>query len=143
MYKVSWWKKLKLFLDYKRAVDKIEKPLLVDFNTRVDGAYRLYTVINIPQELVEEPYNLRRTDIDAISQNFIREYSTQISRYLNSQGLSEMYDFYDVTKVDKYSYLVIIGFSLFNTQKFYTGIFYVALPIVGILTLILSLIILK
>ena len=40
---------------------------------RIDNADRLYTVLNIPTNLVEEPYNLRKDDIDKIAQNYIRD----------------------------------------------------------------------
>lgn len=139
MSKISLWRKFKLFLEYRDQISKIEKALLTDFNTRIDGAFRLYTVINVPQELVEEPYNLRKSDIDVFAQNFIKDYSSQLSRFLNSRGLNEMYDFYEVTKVDKYSYLVVIGFSLFNTQKIFTNFFYILLPILGLITTFVSL----
>ena len=139
MSKLSLWRKFKLFLEYRDQISKIEKALLTDFNTRIDGAHRLYTVINVPQELIEEPYNLRKSDIDVFAQNFIKDYSSQLSRFLNSRGLNEMYDFYEVTKVDKYSYLVVIGFSLFNTQKIYTNFFYIFLPIFGLVTTLVSL----
>lgn len=143
MSKVSFWKKIKLFFEYRDIISKVEKILVSDFNTRIDGSYRLYTVINVPQEVIEEPYNLRKSDIDMIAQNFIREYSSQIARFLNSRGLTEMYELYEVTKVDKYSYLVVIGFSLFNTQKYYTNFFYIFLPIFSIITAITAYIILK
>lgn len=134
--KVSFWKKISLFLTYRNILRKIKGQLLTSFGARVDNVSRIYTVVNVPESLIEEPYNVRKSDIDAIAKTFIKDYSTELSRFLNSNGLMELYDFYEVEKVGKYSYLVILGFSLFNTQKFFTRLYYIVLPTISILTLI-------
>ena len=97
-------------------------------NLRIDRAKRIYTVLNIPPESFDEPYNLRTTDINRMSEPFISEYIKNVSSYLNSRGLSELYKLYDIQKVDKYSYLVIIGFALFDTNKVAKNIFYKIVP---------------
>ena len=136
MRNISFFKKLSLFFTYRKSIKKIERQLEREFNVRIDGASRIYTVLNIPSELIEEPYNLRKADIDALAQNFIKEYSTQLSKFLNDNGLYELYDFYDVEKVDKYSYLLIFGFSLFNSQKMLRNIYLIWTPIVVIASLL-------
>ena len=118
MKKVSLLKKVNLFFFYRRNLRKLSSQLETNFNTRIDRASRFYTVINIPTSLIEEPYNLRKEDIDALSRTFIQEYTQKISSFLNSNGLIELYDYYEVKKVDKYSYLVVMGFSLFNSKNF-------------------------
>jgi hypothetical protein len=130
MRNISFFKKLSLFFTYRKSIKKIERELEREFNVRIDGAFRIYTVLNIPSELIEEPYNLRKADIDALAQNFIKEYSTQLSKFLDTNGLYELYDFYDVEKVDKYSYLLIFGFSLFNSQKMLRNIYLIWIPII-------------
>jgi hypothetical protein len=140
MKNISIFRKISLFFTYRKAIRKIEKELEKEFNIRIDGAYRIYTVLNVPSELIEEPYNLRKGDINTLSQNFIKEYSSQLSRFLDSNGLYELYDFYDVEKVDKYSYLLIFGFSLFNSQKVFRNIYLYWIPsivIISILTILL------
>ena len=136
MRNISLFKKISLFFTYRKAIRKIERELEREFNVRIDKAQRIYTVLNIPSELIEEPYNLRKADIDALAQNFIKEYSSQLSKFLDANGLYELYDFYDVEKVDKYSYLLIFGFSLFNSQKFLRNIYLIWLPLIslGLLT---------
>lgn len=127
--KVSIFKKIKLFWEYK----KILKPLKVELNerfaTRLDGAYRLYTVINIPSEEIGEPYNIRKNDIDRLAESYIRNYSLEISNYLNDKGLKELYDFYEVSKVAKYSYLVVIGFSLLKSNEYYDKLRFWVIPV--------------
>lgn len=131
--KKSLFKSLKLYSIYRKIVKEKETEITQRFNSRIDRVYRIYTVLNVPTDLIEEPYNLRKQDIDTLSARFISEFTTQISNYLNSIGLAELYDLYEIRKVDKYSYLVVIGFSLFRTDKFFSSLFFRWLPItVGI-----------
>jgi hypothetical protein len=136
MRNISLFKKISLFFTYRKAIKKIERELEREFNVRIDGASRIYTVLNVPSELIEEPYNLRKADIDALAQNFIKEYSSQLSKFLDANGLYELYDFYDVEKVDKYSYLLIFGFSLFNSQKMLRNIYLIWIPIIVLISLL-------
>ena len=57
-----------------------------------------------------------------------------------------MYDFYEIKKVDKYSYLVVLGFSLpndpFRSNKYYDNIRYKVIPTISVISLILLLILL-
>jgi len=136
MRNISIFKKISLFFTYRKAIRKIEKQLEREFNIRIDGAYRIYTVLNVPSELIEEPYNLRKGDIDTLAQNFIKEYSSQLSKFLDANGLYELYDFYDVEKVDKYSYLLIFGFSVFNSQKVFRSIYLYWIPSIVIISIL-------
>jgi len=136
MKNISIFKKVSLFFTYRKAIKKIEKQLEREFNIRIDGAYRIYTVLNVPSELIEEPYNLRKGDIDTLAQNFIKEYSSQLSKFLDANGLYELYDFYDVEKVDKYSYLLIFGFSVFNSQKVFRSIYLYWIPSIVIISIL-------
>ena len=115
---------------------KAEVDLKIQFNMRVDNILRFYTVLNIPQELIDEPYNFRKSDIDAISRNYIREFSNQLSLFLNSRNLTELYELYDMEKVDKYSYLLVFGYSLFNTKRIINSLVFFWLPFVTISAII-------
>ena len=128
-------KKISLYFEYRRSLVKIKKQLMSQYSARVDRVGRIYTVINIPVELVE-PYNMRKSDIDSVAQNFVREYTSALSNFLNSNGLLELYDFYDIEKVEKYSYLIVFGFSIFNTQKVAKNLLFWGLPILTITTLL-------
>lgn len=137
MRDVSLFKKIKLFNIYKSIINKNRTELSAKFGLRVDNAYRLYTVLNIPQELVGEAYSLKKSDIDKISENYIREYSAELAKFLNPKGLKELYDYYQVDKVGKYNYLLVFGFSLFRSNKFYNDIYYKLIPATLILSLLL------
>jgi hypothetical protein len=129
MRNISLYKKIKLFLLYRKTIKNIEKQLEAQLNIRIDKASRMYTVLNIPPDLIEEPYNLRKEDVEIISQSFIKDYTNKLSALLNQNGLAELYDFYDISKIDKYSYLLVYGFSLFKSNNFIMGL-YKSIPFV-------------
>jgi len=136
--KTSLLKKLRLFLSYRKIIKSNKTEILQKFGFRIDNANRLYTVLNIPEELVGEAYSLKKSDIDTISQTFIKEFVREVSALLDNKGLSELYDIYEVKKVDKYSYLIVIGFSLFKSNTFYNRLYYVFIPTTIVLGTILT-----
>ena len=136
---ISIFKKIKIFKSFKKALKLNRTELEQRFNIRIDNANRLYTVLNVPEEVIGEPYNIRKSDIDKIAENFIKEYSTEVAKFLDSKGLQELYEFYKVDKVGKYSYLIVIGFSLFRSNEYYNYIYYKIIPSV-VISIILALI---
>jgi hypothetical protein len=137
MKKISFLKKIKLFNSFKKALKENKSELQLKFNIRIDNAYRLYTVINVPEELIGEAYSLKKSDIDRISENYIRQYSADLGSYLNSKGLNELYEFYKIDKVGKFSYLIVFGYRLFKSHKFYNNIYYKLIPATVLLSIIL------
>jgi hypothetical protein len=132
--KVSLFRKIKLYLQYSQIVSS-NKVALGEANIRVDMVDRLYTVVNVPEELFEGVYDTRKSDIARISQSYITEYLKNTRRMLDSMGLSELYKTYDTRKVDKYSFLIVIGFSLLDTRKVanYLIAFSVLSAVIGLL----------
>ena len=131
------FKKIRLYNSFKKIISSNKVTLEGNFNARIDKVYRIYTVINIPEESFGEPYNVRKSDIDSISETYIKEYVSKISNYLNSVGLSELYDFYEpIKKVDKYSYLIVLGFKPFNSVKYNNLIWFIIVPILSIVSII-------
>jgi hypothetical protein len=139
---VSLLKKIKIFKEYKKIVNSIKNELESSFGVRIDKAWRMYSVINIPIEDVGEPYNLKRSDIDKIAESSIKGFSSELGIFLNNKGLKELYDFYEVQKVDKYSYLLVFGFSLFKSNEYYDKIRFRVIPVVVLTSIIVSLILL-
>jgi hypothetical protein len=134
------FKKIRLYREYKSAIKSNRVRLESDFGIRIDRANRIYTVLNVPEESFGEPYNLRKSDIDTISERFIREYVSKLSTFLNEIGLSELYDFYEpIKKVDKYSYLIIFGYKPFNSVEYNKFIWFRLLPVSFVVFLILIL----
>lgn len=138
MNKISIFRKLKLYNEYKKSLKKNKEILETQYGMRIDNAYRIYTVLNIPEDIIGEEYSLKRSDIDKISENYIREYSATVSAYLISIGLNELFRSYEIKKVAKYSYLIVIGFSLIDTTKMYNLIYYRMLPLIAIITFIIA-----
>jgi hypothetical protein len=137
MKTISFFKKINLFWSYSKTIRENKKELLNSFRIRIDRAKRMYTVLNIPEEIIGEAYSLKKSDIDRISENFIKKYGEELSIFLNSKGLNELYEYYEIKKVDKYSYLLVWGFRFFKSQKFYNNLYYKVTPIILILSVIL------
>ncbi len=135
-------KKLSLFRSFGKIIRKNKIELRSKFFIRIDNARRLYTVLNVPEELVGEAYSLKKSDIDRISQNYIQEYTKELAKFLNEKGLNELYEVYEIKKVDKYSYLIVIGFSGFKSTTYFNWFYYAVLPTTGISILILLLLLL-
>lgn len=129
-------KKLKLFSLYKKVLKENRDEIEQSFGLRIDKAKRMYTVLNIPEEIIGDAFSLKKSDIDRISENYIKEYSSEITRFLTLKGLGELLTFYEVRKVDKYSYLVVIGFSLFRSNEYYDKLYWRVYPIIGIMALV-------
>ena len=83
---ISLLKKIKLFSRFKKTIKINSVELENKFNLRIDSANRLYTVINVPPELIGEAYNIKKSDIDRIADNFIREYSKELAVFLLKQN---------------------------------------------------------
>jgi hypothetical protein len=134
---VSLFKKIYLFFVFRKNLLKSKVDLKLQFNVRIDNVYRFYTVLNIPEDFFEEPYNIRKTDIDVISSNYIKSFNDRISLFLNTRGLTELYKLYDIEKVDKYSYLFVFGYSLLDTKQIVINLIYFLIFLL-ILSLILT-----
>jgi hypothetical protein len=132
------FKKIKLFYAYRRILKNKSLVLKNKYNIRIDNAWRMYTVLNVPEELVGEAYSLKKSDIDKISENYIKQFYIEVGQELNTSGLTELFNIYDVQKVDKYSYLVVIGFSQFKSQKYFNLLYYLGIPVSIIFIIITS-----
>jgi hypothetical protein len=133
-------KKLKLFFLLRKTIKESKFELQQKFNLRIDSAQRLYTVINVPEELIGEAYALKKQDIDRISETYIRGFSGELTQTLNERGLQELFRVYEIRKVEKYSYLLVIGFSLFESQRYYNTVYYIVTPLLILTSIIFSLI---
>ena len=132
------FKKIKLFYAYRRILKNKSLVLKNKYNIRIDNAWRMYTVLNVPEEVVGEAYSLKKSDIDKISENYIKQFYIEVGQELNTSGLTELFNIYDVQKVDKYSYLVVIGFSQFKSQKYFNLLYYLGIPVSIIFIIIAS-----
>ena len=130
------FKRISLYFVYVSKLKSIKTELELEFNARIDNISRIYTVLNIPDNLFEEPYNIRTTDIDTMSRPFIMEYRRRITDFLVNKGLMELFELYEIRKVGKYNYLLIFGFSLINTKSLANRLI-IFLPIISVLILLI------
>lgn len=137
---ISLLSKIKIFNDFKKSLILNKEELISKFNIRIDKSYRLYTVLNIPETLIGEAYTLKKSDIDKISENFTKEFMISLSNFLDSKNMRELYNVYEIKKVDKFSYLIVVGFSLFKSNKYYDNLYYKVIPTLTIVSIIISLI---
>jgi hypothetical protein len=79
MKNINFFKKYKLFKIFKKSLNSNKVELEMNYGIRIDSAYRIYTVLNIPEELIGEAYSLRKSDIDRISESYIKEYSKNLN----------------------------------------------------------------
>mgnify|MGYP006425346541 CR=1 FL=1 len=130
-------KKIKLFNYYKKIIDKNKEDLKAKYYLRIDNADRMYTVLNIPEDLIGEAYSLKTSDIDRLSERYVKEYSKSLSDYLDQLGLNELHDFYKMDKVGKYSYLIVFGYSLFKSHNYYNYLYFGVIPFILITLIVL------
>ena len=122
------FKKLSLYFLFRKNLRKNRDTLLREFNVKVDFANRLYTVVNVPDTL-GEPYNMRKSDNDRIAESYIKDYIFKLSSYLDSIGLSELYGYYQpIKKLDKFSYLIVIGYKYLSSTKLSVLFWYLIFP---------------
>ena len=134
--------KFKFYREYITSIKNNKKNLESEFGIRIDRANRMYTVVNVP-DMMGEPYNLRKSDIDKTSKAYLLDYMSKIESYLNSIGISELYHFYKPPqKVDKFSYLLVIGYKWINTVRLTNFIIFGLIPIsiLSIITLLIKII---
>ncbi len=115
-------KKFKLLFTYIKIILNNKSVLNESYKIRYDYIFRLYTIINIPTDLIPEAYDLKKSDIDKLSQSYVSDFMVNISSLLNKIGLIELYVVYDLKKVDKYSYLVVIGFKFLKLEKLFRNL---------------------
>jgi len=70
---MSIFKKIKVFRSYKKALREIQSELEPKFNVRIDSAKRIYTVLNVPEDLIGENFSLKKADLDKIPETYIRD----------------------------------------------------------------------
>lgn len=126
---IGFIKKMRLFSSYKKSLKSVERQLVQNFGIRIDSAQRMYTVLNIPEELIGEAFSMKKSDIERVSENYVKEYIAELNRFLSQNGMSELLEVYEIKKVDKYSFLVVVGFSLFKSNEFYNKLYFRYIPI--------------
>lgn len=110
MKKIKFFKKIKLYLYYRKLVKK-NKELLTnrEYNLRIDRVNRLYTVINLSGDV--------KTYGPSLAEKYIKEYINKVDKIFIKIGLSEYIGIIDIEMLDEQNYLIVFGFEYFDTAK--------------------------
>lgn len=92
-FKEAWFN-----IRYYRAVKSVQAEL-EEASLRVDWIGRIYTIINLKEELLNQP--------DLVQQSYVFQQLSPISKELMKYGLSND-AFPEITKVNQMSYLVVL-----------------------------------
>lgn len=104
------FKKLKYYKFYKKIIKDNKDMLNRKYNLRIDDAYRLYTVLNMPTDV--EAYGSKLTE------KYLTEYISKVDTALMELGLNELIGIGEMKKIDEINYLIIFRFSLMDTAKY-------------------------
>lgn len=99
--KIGLIKKLKLFNRYKNIIKKNRNELMNVYRFKIDRSYRLYTVVNIPQEVFGNIYNNDEQYINNVANVYLTKVLSKIDNYLLKIGLIELYSVYQISRVLK------------------------------------------
>ena len=110
MKKISLYKRLKLYNQYRKIVrDNRDKLTGLNVNLRIDRVNRLYTVLNMPEDV--------KTYGTSLTEKYLKDYITNVDTVFAQMGLSELVGILEITKIDETNYLIVFGFSLMDTAK--------------------------
>ena len=126
---VSYLKKIRLMRSYLKTIrnNRLE---LSELNLRVDNAGRIYTVLKLPEE--SEVYGVD------IAKEKITEFINKVDNLLLKLNLKEMVGIRDIKTLEDNNYLLVFGFSLINTPKFFTNlIIYSGITLIALITLLI------
>ena len=71
----------------------------------------------------------------SLTEKYIKEYISKVDTLFNTLGLSELIGIKEMSKIDEQNYLIVFGFSIFDTAKLWNRI--VIFSILGIISLFL------
>lgn len=147
-------KKIKNLIYYINSIKKIESELYSKFNVKVDNVYRLYTVYSInPKEyeqyggsdkiIVNNEIESAIERLSASKMNntimngedlFKKKVDTNLSkleRFLNDNGLIELYGLTQKRRIDTYNYKVVIEYKYLRTNVWANVLLVTFLTIIG------------
>ncbi len=107
--KTSLWKKIKFYFEYKKIIKFNLARLQGQFNLRKDRVNRLYTVLNLPEDAAIYGNDL--------SEKYIKKYLADFDSFNKQSGLSQLIGILNIEKIDALNYLIIFGYSGFDTAK--------------------------
>ena len=117
MDRLSWFKRLKLFIDYIILINRNRERISdksTGLNLRIDNAYRIYTVYNCPEEVSK--YGTK------LAEKYIKEYIGKVDKLFMKLEIIEFMGIRNIQQVSELDFLVVFGFKGFNTAKFFNRV---------------------
>lgn len=109
-------KKLYLFYIYSRIIRKNEAVFESDvFRLRRDMLQRLYTVINLPQDILSDKYSMGAEEL--------RIYVHKVNQEMKRLGIMELVKLGRTQQIDDYNVFVQFEFKLFDVEKTANNLF--------------------
>lgn len=127
------FKKIKLYKIYKDSIQENVEIFKNEFKIDINNWNELYTTISFidaPEEI------LQKIGQDALVEIEIKNYIKNFNTYLTKMNLNELYNLYDITKLNPKEYGVTFGFSLMNNRQLI--ITKLALKVVPILVAVIT-----
>lgn len=109
MKNASLWNKIKFFFEYRRIIKRNKARINGQFNLRIDRIYRLYTVLNLPEDAQTYGKDLTET--------YIKKYLSELDKYFKEVLLSEIVGITKMEKIDGQNYLIVFSYAGFDTSK--------------------------
>lgn len=107
---MNFIKKIRLYLTYKRIIKKHKKTLAKKgYEIDVDYIGRMYTVVNLPQDVVDYGHDL--------AQSHIQKYIQKVDSLFFKIGLNEYVGIYDIRREGDLDYVVIFGFKFLDMVR--------------------------
>lgn len=126
---MNFFKRLIIFRQYIKIVRTYKAELKQEFNLKFDRIFRLYTVINVPDETqIYGPENTPR-----LTEEFIKNWVGTLDKYLFEIGLKEYVEVQEISKLDNVNFLLVLKYKYLNTLRWAN-----ALTLIGIGALLAS-----
>lgn len=120
--KTSLWNKIKFYFIFRKIIKKNLPRLNGQFNLRKDNVNRLYTVLNLPEDVTIYGKDL----ID----KYITKYVSDVNSFCKEIGINELIAILDSQRIDSTNYLLVFGYAGFNTAKVANRIIYSSIFII-------------
>jgi hypothetical protein len=130
---IKFFRKIRLFNDYRRNVIANKKYLNEKFGLEVSWIYELYTTIT----LVDAPEDLKQKYGSALAEHEIKKYIESVNASLPKLGLEELVNVYEIKRLNKDNFGIAFGFSLYNNTKLMLLFIGAAVALFSLLTLII------
>lgn len=106
---LNFFNKIKNYFIYLEWIFKKRSYLDQQFRLRIDNIGRIYTVINMPDDVLKYGTDL--------SINKVQLFVRQVGSYFKQENIYEFIMVRNVKRIDEINYLIVFGFSQIDQLK--------------------------